>query len=560
MNVPDGDNELSDEELLEEDLDEEECVDLFSKQTYPSSSALVAALKEKYDLDLKAVARQDEYLWIRTVNFCRREVAKGTSVEDIVKVLKQENASDTLNEDDSLLQPVMPEDAFLYAFDEVAEDDEDEVESTTKIQDASDVAKAEAGSVEVSKSIPDKERIIMLEDELASCRAKIRELLEEVIELDNKQGSDSEDSGTSDDEDDDEMPGLEDDEEEEGETAADDAKNNTRAQGKSGKGRNKQSEQANEYDNMYFESYSTMGIHEEMLKDRPRTEGYRDALDAAIPKIPNATVLDVGCGTGILSMFSARAGAKRVIGVDASAIAELAQRLVTKNGFEDTIKIVNGRVEELENMLGEDLKVDLIVSEWMGYGLLFESMLDSVLDARDRWLKPGGVMVPNKATIYLQGQSNLAKFDYWRDVYGFDYSELCTMRPREPLVEVAKPENIVTDRALVYDIDIAVVTKEELDFTSSFTMRATKDAKLTSFVISFDCGMVPDTDLVLSTAVESPTTHWAHTVLYLEDFLDVKADQELQITLSYKRNERNKRDIDMTLAIDNKYYKAYTLK
>ncbi|GFH25310.1 methyltransf_25 domain-containing protein, partial [Haematococcus lacustris] len=52
--------------------------------------------------------------------------------------------------------------------------------------------------------------------------------------------------------------------------------------------------------------------------------------------------------------------------------------------------------------------VDVLVSEWMGYGLLFESMLDSVLQARDRWLAPGGVLLPDRATLYLAGASSAA--------------------------------------------------------------------------------------------------------------------------------------------------------
>ncbi len=46
-------------------------------------------------------------------------------------------------------------------------------------------------------------------------------------------------------------------------------------------------------------------------------------------------------------------------------------------------------------------KVDIIISEWMGYFLLYESMLDSVLFARDKYLAPNGKMLPDRALIYL---------------------------------------------------------------------------------------------------------------------------------------------------------------
>ena len=48
-------------------------------------------------------------------------------------------------------------------------------------------------------------------------------------------------------------------------------------------------------------------------------------------------------------------------------------------------------------------KVDIIISEWMGYFLLYESMLDSVLWARDKYLVPGGKMLPDRAVMYIAG-------------------------------------------------------------------------------------------------------------------------------------------------------------
>lgn len=65
----------------------------------------------------------------------------------------------------------------------------------------------------------------------------------------------------------------------------------------------------------YFDSYAHWGIHEEMLKDDVRTLSYRNSIYQNKHLFRDKVVLDVGCGTGILSMFCAKAGAKHVYGV-----------------------------------------------------------------------------------------------------------------------------------------------------------------------------------------------------------------------------------------------------
>lgn len=158
-----------------------------------------------------------------------------------------------------------------------------------------------------------------------------------------------------------------------------------------------------------------------MINDKVRTASYAQFILTNPSLFRDAVVLDVGCGTGILSLFAARSGAKRVIAVDASDIGERAKKIVKANNFEDIITVVRGKVEDIT--LPDDItQVDIIISEWMGYALLYESMLDSVLVARDRFLKPGGVMAPSqtKMLIGLCDASDIAKerIEFWDDVYG----------------------------------------------------------------------------------------------------------------------------------------------
>jgi protein arginine N-methyltransferase 1 len=110
-------------------------------------------------------------------------------------------------------------------------------------------------------------------------------------------------------------------------------------------------------------------------------------------------------------------------------------------------------------------KVDIIVSEWMGYALLYESMLDTVLLARDKYLKPEGLMFPDLATMYLAGIEDKEYKEekigcascvcrhrlgsdastVWDNVYGFDYSCMREVALREPLVDVVDVKAVVTN-------------------------------------------------------------------------------------------------------------------
>jgi hypothetical protein len=81
-----------------------------------------------------------------------------------------------------------------------------------------------------------------------------------------------------------------------------------------------------------------------------------------------------------------------------STIIEKAREIVEVNSMSDKITLIQGKMEEITLPVE---KVDIIVSEWMGYFLLYESMLDTVLWARDRYLAPGGLIFPDKAHIYM---------------------------------------------------------------------------------------------------------------------------------------------------------------
>ena len=142
-------------------------------------------------------------------------------------------------------------------------------------------------------------------------------------------------------------------------------------------------------------NYCNLRGHESMLRDSVRCEAFRRAIIDTVT--PGCAVLDIGAGTGILSLFAAQAGARVVYAVEQTHIAEFAQRIVSENGFGDRINVLQNDMETLE--LPE--KVDVIVSEWLGGYGVDENLLPVVVLARDRWLKPGGRLIPETVTSWI---------------------------------------------------------------------------------------------------------------------------------------------------------------
>ncbi|KAF1352520.1 protein arginine N-methyltransferase [Delphinella strobiligena] len=299
----------------------------------------------------------------------------------------------------------------------------------------------------------------------------------------------------------------------------------------------------------YFNSYNHHGIHEEMLKDDVRTRSYRDAIYQNKHLFKDKVVLDVGCGTSILSMFAVKAGAKHVIGVDMSTIIDKAKEIVEVNGMSDKITLLQGKMEDVVLPFPE---VDIIISEWMGYFLLYESMLDTVLWARDRYLKKGGLIFPDKATIFAagieDGDYKEEKIGFWDNVWGFDYSPLKHTALTEPLVDTVEMKAVVTDPTPVLTLDLYTVTVADLAFNTPFTLTARRTdyvhALIAWFDIEFSACHKP---IKFSTGPHTKYTHWKQTVFYLKDAITVEAGEQMQAKIECKPNERNRRDLDVVI-------------
>ena len=151
-------------------------------------------------------------------------------------------------------------------------------------------------------------------------------------------------------------------------------------------------------------------------------------------------------------------------------MAEPLRKVVEANKAGDVIEVIHGKAEEVE--LPE--KADVLVSEWMGFYLLHESMLDSVIAARNKHLDAeSGMVLPSRARIWCVPCCRSSGLDgaqsspfSWDDVYGFDMSALrayeTPARKAEPRIDVVRPEELMTEPRMLREIDLRWVEEHDV--------------------------------------------------------------------------------------------------
>lgn len=272
--------------------------------------------------------------------------------------------------------------------------------------------------------------------------------------------------------------------------------------------------------------YETLDVHRWMLRDWPRMQAFEAALREQVQ--PGSVVLDVGAGSGVLSLMAAKAGAARVYAVERTPVARQARRLVQRNGLDHVIQVIEADIQQVH--LPE--QVDLIVSEWLGTIGVDENLLYPVLLARDRWLKPDGIMVPSVVRAWA-APAHLATrcdIDYLRaNPTGLDLSELSEPSMHDLLCrryqvrdhDLASPAQVMwTTDTRVDDLASALTPAQaDLDFA------ITQDTTANALVAWFEAQLSPS--VTLSNAPEAPETHWGQLTLPLRGVLSLPAQSHL---------------------------------
>ena len=200
--------------------------------------------------------------------------------------------------------------------------------------------------------------------------------------------------------------------------------------------------------------------HRTLLADRVRNAAFHAALERLI--VPGETIVaDIGCGTGLLAFMASKLGAKRVYGVERADIGAVADKLRRHNAVKG-VRLIAGHSTDLE----PPEPVDLVISETLGNYPFEENIIETLTDARARWLKPGGLLIPSSVQQFVcpvVAERQFRELTIWDEVgYGLDFTPARRMGLNNIYVRVFEPADLLAGgaAAAVWDaVDLAKPAK-----------------------------------------------------------------------------------------------------
>lgn len=273
-----------------------------------------------------------------------------------------------------------------------------------------------------------------------------------------------------------------------------------------------------------------------MLSDKARNEAYAKAIAKAVK--PGDHVLDIGAGSGLLSLMAAKAGAEKVSAFEmVSDLADVASQVVKDNGYEDVIDIIHERTTVAE--IGKEMskKVDVLVSEILDCGLLGEGVLSSHRHALEHLATDDCKVIPAAATVkgILIESTVQDSINPLKDIQGFDLSAFEKFREKNIYSKVDL--KALPHRALTESVDIKTFDFKNVPpaFDNAFPdvteveFPVSENGHVTAVVFWFDLHL--DSEISASTGPDGEMYHWGQALYFLPDKREVTVGEKLTVKL-----------------------------
>lgn len=269
-----------------------------------------------------------------------------------------------------------------------------------------------------------------------------------------------------------------------------------------------------------------LDYHLSMLLDTARMDSYRRAIQASVQ--PGDVVVDIGCGTGVLTFMACEAGAKRVYAIEGGPIIETARELAIANGFADRIEFLSGWSVDV----GIPEPADVLITETIGNAGLDEGIIAWASDARQRLLRPGALLLPQRLRLWVAAAESFDGHalvsDWTAPGLPYDYAAAHLRAARTLWFADIRPSNLLGQPELAADIDLTVVLNETT--TSTGQLRVDRDGILHGLACWFDALLCAG--ITVDNLPPRSDSSWSQGFLPLADPMAVSAGDQMSWELS----------------------------
>jgi protein arginine N-methyltransferase 1 len=291
--------------------------------------------------------------------------------------------------------------------------------------------------------------------------------------------------------------------------------------------------------------FASASGHYPMIRDTVRVLSYRQAISR---HCRDRTVVEIGCGSGLLSILAAKAGARRVVAIEESGIAELAAEMFRVNGVADRIELRRANSRDVEL----DEPAEVIVHEILGTDPFDEGLLPALADARERLLAPGGRLIPFAVDVWCVGfevrEPPRLDLDRTADdvaelgaLYGVDLSPVVRglaveSERRPPPIGRLDPSRfeppILTEELELFHVDLRPGPPLALEPRDGLRLRVRRAGRLGGVLVYFRAHL--DDDLVLSTSPWAPAHSWGWNARPLERATAVEPGDQVPVRVALR--------------------------
>lgn len=268
--------------------------------------------------------------------------------------------------------------------------------------------------------------------------------------------------------------------------------------------------------------------HRTLLADRVRNEAFHAALQKVIVK-GKTTVADIGAGTGFLGFLAAKLGAARVDLYETAEIAAVARKLLKHN------RLRNCRIAEVHSTdVADPDRVDVLVSETLGNYPFEENIIATLNDARERFLNPGGVIIPSRVEQFVCPVVNAryhSELAVWDEVgFGLDFAPAKAMSLNNIYVRWFEPADLLDQGASAKAWDsVSFDRKAKTTRSGEAAWQFTRRAVIHGLALWWAAELIEG--IPISTSPLAPRTHWEQLFLPALSPFAVEPGQSLAVRL-----------------------------